>query len=41
MLLEMVARRPESPHELRQAPGFGEAKLERYGSAFLDVLLGG
>jgi len=41
VLLEMVARRPGSPRELLQVPGVGEAKLERYGSAFLDVLLGG
>jgi len=39
VLLEMVARRPGSPRELLQVPGVGEAKLERYGSAFLDVLL--
>jgi ATP-dependent DNA helicase RecQ len=41
VLLEMVARRPSSPRELLQVPGVGEAKLERYGSAFLRVLLDG
>ncbi len=41
VLLEMVARRPGSPRELLMVPGVGEAKLERYGSAFLDVLRGG
>jgi ATP-dependent DNA helicase RecQ len=41
VLLEMVARRPGSSRELLQVPGVGEAKLERYGAAFLDVLRGG
>ena len=41
VLLEMVARRPRSPRELLQVPGVGEAKLERYGAAFLDVLRDG
>jgi ATP-dependent DNA helicase RecQ len=40
VLLEMVARRPGSPRDLLQVPGVGEAKLERYGAAFLDVLRG-
>jgi len=40
VLLEMVARRPGSLRELLQVPGVGEAKLERYGAAFLDVLRG-
>jgi ATP-dependent DNA helicase RecQ len=40
VLLEMVARRPGSPRELLQVPGVGEAKLERYGAAFLDALRG-
>ena len=40
VLLEMVARRPGSSRELLQVPGVGEAKLERYGAAFLDVLRG-
>jgi ATP-dependent DNA helicase RecQ len=41
VLLEMVARRPDSLRALLQVPGVGEAKLERYGAAFLDALLGG
>ena len=41
VLLEMVARRPTTSRELLQVPGVGEAKLERYGAAFLDLLLGG
>jgi ATP-dependent DNA helicase RecQ len=41
VLLEMVARRPRSSRELLQVPGVGEAKLERYGAAFLDVLRDG
>jgi len=38
VLLEMVSRRPSNERELLQVPGVGEAKLERYGSAFLRVL---
>jgi ATP-dependent DNA helicase RecQ len=38
VLLEMVARRPSTPSQLLQVPGVGQAKLERYGDAFLDVL---
>ncbi len=38
VLLEMVSRRPSSPSELLQVPGVGQAKLERYGDAFLEVL---
>jgi len=41
VLLEMVARRPTTARERLQVPGVGEAKLERYGSAFLDLLMGG
>lgn len=41
VLLEMVARRPASRRELLLVPGVGEAKLERYGAAFLEVLLEG
>ncbi len=40
VLLEMVARRPTDERELLRVPGVGEAKLERYGSAFLRVLRG-
>lgn len=38
VLLEMVSRRPTNERELLRVPGVGEAKLERYGSAFLRVL---
>lgn len=38
VLLEMVARRPATPSQLLQVPGVGQAKLERYGDAFLEVL---
>jgi ATP-dependent DNA helicase RecQ len=37
-LLEMASRRPGSAAELRALHGVGEAKLARYGAAFLDVL---
>ncbi len=40
VLLEMVARRPTTLREMLQVPGVGEAKLDRYGSQFLRVLLG-
>ena len=40
VLLEMVARRPTTLHELLQVPGVGEAKRDRYGAQFLRVLLG-
>ncbi|MBC8088755.1 MAG: ATP-dependent DNA helicase RecQ, partial [Phycisphaerae bacterium] len=40
VLLEMVSRRPTNQRELLQVPGVGEAKLERYGAAFLRVLRG-
>ena len=41
VLLEMVSRRPRNERELLQVPGVGEAKLERYGPAFLRVLRNG
>ena len=37
-LLEMAAHKPASPREMRAIHGVGEAKLERYGAAFLDVI---
>ncbi len=37
-LREMSRRRPTSLHELLQVKGVGEAKLDKYGEAFLDVL---
>ena len=38
VLLEMVSRRPQTHGELLQVPGVGQAKLERYGDAFLELL---
>lgn len=38
VLLEMVARKPESPAQLLQVPGVGQAKLERYGDYFLEAI---
>lgn len=38
VLLEMVNRRPQNARELLQVPGVGEAKLDRFGSAFLRLL---
>ncbi|BCH26303.1 DNA helicase RecQ [Mesorhizobium sp. L-8-3] len=40
-LAEMAARRPRSAAELAAVPGVGEAKLARYGAAFLEVIDGG
>ncbi|GHE66067.1 ATP-dependent DNA helicase RecQ [Camelimonas fluminis] len=37
-LIELVSARPTSPAEMAKAPGVGEAKLERYGAAFLAVI---
>ncbi len=37
-LLAMAQRRPRTPAELAEIPGFGKVKLERYGAAFLEVL---
>jgi ATP-dependent DNA helicase RecQ len=34
----MVSNRPKTLNEFAQIPGVGEAKLKRYGSAFLEVL---
>jgi len=38
-LIEMASRHPTSLAQMREVIGVGEAKLERYGRAFLDVLL--
>ena len=38
-LREMAALRPSSLAAMAEVPGVGAAKLERYGPAFLDVLL--
>lgn len=37
-LLEMVNRRPASLSEMSRITGVGQAKLDRYGDAFLEVL---
>ena len=37
-LREMAARRPKTLSEFAQIPGVGEAKLKKYGPAFLEVL---
>ena len=37
-LREMVSRKPSTLNEFAQIPGVGEAKLKRYGTAFLEVL---
>ena len=39
-LIELAAERPTSLAEMRGIHGIGEAKLERYGDLFLEVLLG-
>lgn len=39
-LVEMAARSPGSLAELAAVPGVGEAKLARYGEAFLEVIAG-
>ena len=38
-LQEMLAQRPQSLSELGRISGVGERKLQRYGGAFLHVLL--
>ncbi|TAM10842.1 MAG: DNA helicase RecQ [Nevskiaceae bacterium] len=38
-LLAMVAEQPHSLEEMGEVHGVGRAKLERYGEAFLDVIL--
>jgi ATP-dependent DNA helicase RecQ len=37
-LADMAARRPRSRAELAATPGVGDAKLARYGAAFLEVI---
>jgi ATP-dependent DNA helicase RecQ len=39
-LRQMLRVRPVSLDEMMQVSGVGEAKLRRYGQAFLDVLTG-
>jgi ATP-dependent DNA helicase RecQ len=40
-LREMAAQRPASLRELLQVHGIGQAKADRYGRGFLDVIAGG
>jgi ATP-dependent DNA helicase RecQ len=37
-LMELAAARPSSRAEMAGVPGVGEAKLDRYGPAFLSVI---
>jgi ATP-dependent DNA helicase RecQ len=39
-LVELATHRPASPAAMREIHGIGDAKLERYGTAFLDVVRG-
>jgi ATP-dependent DNA helicase RecQ len=40
-LIELATHRPASPRAMREIHGVGDAKLERYGAAFLEVIRGG
>ncbi|MBS1165087.1 MAG: ATP-dependent helicase RecQ [Proteobacteria bacterium] len=37
-LIELAATRPSSRSQMAKVPGVGEAKLDRYGAAFLAVI---
>jgi len=37
-LIELAAAKPSSRAEMADVPGVGEAKLDRYGPAFLAVI---
>ena len=39
-LIELAGARPASRAEMARVPGVGEAKLDRYGPAFLEVIAG-
>jgi ATP-dependent DNA helicase RecQ len=39
-LVELATHRPDNPAAMREIHGIGDAKLERYGTAFLDVVRG-
>ena len=39
-LVELARRHPKSKPEMRQVPGVGPAKMQKYGDAFLQVLRG-
>jgi ATP-dependent DNA helicase RecQ len=38
-LHDMVARKPRTRDEMKEVHGIGDAKMDRYGNAFLDVIL--
>ena len=40
-LIELATHRPASPRAMREIHGVGDAKLERYGAAFLEVIRSG
>jgi ATP-dependent DNA helicase RecQ len=40
VLVEMAVRRPSNDSEMLDVPGVGPAKLKKYGSTFLDIVLG-
>jgi ATP-dependent DNA helicase RecQ len=40
VLVELAVRRPRNDGEMLDVPGVGPAKLKKYGSAFLDIVLG-
>lgn len=40
-LVELATHRPTTPGAMREIHGVGDAKLERYGAAFLEVIQGG
>ena len=37
-LAELASHRPANPGAMREIHGIGDAKLERYGAAFLEVI---
>jgi ATP-dependent DNA helicase RecQ len=37
-LIELASAKPTSRSEMARVPGVGEAKLDRYGPAFLEVI---
>ena len=37
-LVEMIQQRPQRVEDLLQISGIGQAKLEKYGQIFLDIL---
>ncbi len=40
-LAELATHRPTTPGAMREIHGVGDAKLERYGTAFLEIIQGG